>query len=70
MFILFVISRLRKQSQPFAILVSLETWLYDADLKDWHYLHKRVFSDFCIVLLYDDIVERGRMQGIVSCVFG
>ena len=65
----FILGRLRMQSQPFAILVSLETWLYDAYLKDWHALHKRVLSDFRIVLMYD-LVERGRMQGILSCVFG
>ena len=46
-----------------------QPWLYDAHLKGWHALHKRALSDFCIVLLYD-IVESGRMQGIMSYVFG
>lgn len=65
----FLISHLRMQSQPFAVLLSLETWLFEAHLKDWHDLHTRVLTDFRIVLMYDT-VQSGRMQDIMSCVFG
>ena len=65
----FLISRLRMQSQLSAVLIGLETWLFEAHLKDWHSLHTRVLSDFRMVLMYDT-VESGRMQGIMSCVFG
>ena len=60
---------LRMQSPPFAVQISLESWLFEAHLKDWHTLHARVLSDFRIVLMYDT-VESGRMQGIMSCVVG
>ena len=53
----------------FRASLSLETWLFEAHLKDWHSLHTRVLSDFRIALMHDT-VEGGRMQGITSCVFG